>query len=97
MERIIDKETAARQAIRALEDLELFRNERFERILKYAKPAEPVLVQRLDRTNDFYYLIPTDVPFRLEVEFGHTAYLQGVSKDFQDDSCKLQSFGELNF
>ena len=57
-ERILDKQTAARWALTGLRDSGLARHDRLKELVHKVEPGEPILVQRLDRKNDFYYITP---------------------------------------
>jgi hypothetical protein len=57
-ERIIDKELAARHAMEGLQYYELAKLEFLEEILENIHPGEPRLVQRLDKFNEYYYIVP---------------------------------------
>ena len=57
-EKIIDKETAAKYAEESMKDYQLPNQYFLKNILRGVKPGNPILVQRYDRNNDFYYLVP---------------------------------------
>ena len=56
--RLIERERIAELAEHALHEYRLHETEFGERALRAGKPGEPLLVQRLDRPGDFYYLTP---------------------------------------
>ncbi|MGA9596761.1 MAG: hypothetical protein WBV06_11425 [Acidimicrobiia bacterium] len=57
-ERLLDGGEAIELAIRGLEQYGLRRREDWGRILEGTEPSQPHLVQRLDVTDTFYYLVP---------------------------------------
>lgn len=56
--KIISPDQARMLALRSLEKQLLVHDERFRRALAESEPGEPVLVQRLDKPDNFYYLVP---------------------------------------
>jgi|SRR5450755_2074542 hypothetical protein len=61
-DKMMDKETAGIYAEKALFDYGLTKYSFLRDILNKVKPGNPVLVQRFDRTNDFYFLVPMETP-----------------------------------
>ncbi|MBC7873948.1 MAG: hypothetical protein H7Y01_08130 [Ferruginibacter sp.] len=57
-EKIIDKKMAMEQAMRGIEEYRLTKHKDLKKILANTKPADPVLVHRLDKPNEFYYIVP---------------------------------------
>jgi len=57
-EKIIEKESAAKHAMEGLKYYKLAKEKFLEEILKDVHPGDPKLVQRLDRLNDYYYIVP---------------------------------------
>lgn len=57
-ERIIDKKEALKCAVEGIKFHKLLKKEAWNKRLSQSKPGEPVLVQRLDRLDSFYYIIP---------------------------------------
>lgn len=57
-EKIIDKKRAVQAAVKALDDYGFKKYDFLTTILEGIKPGNPILVQRLDKLNDFYYLVP---------------------------------------
>lgn len=57
-EKIIDKETAIKYAIQAFRDYRFQKQKFLQNTLRNVYPDKPILVQRLDRMNDFYYTVP---------------------------------------
>jgi hypothetical protein len=56
--RLVDAETAARLSVEALSETGLLERESWRRALEASRPGTPVLVQRLDRTDSFYWITP---------------------------------------
>jgi len=57
-EKMIDKEAAMKCAMNYLKDFEMSDNYNFKEILNSVLPGNPVMVQRLDRKDEYYYLVP---------------------------------------
>lgn len=57
-EKLIEKESAAKHAMEGLKYYELAKEKFLEEILKNVHPGEPRLVQRLDKFNGYYYIVP---------------------------------------
>ena len=55
---LLARAAAARRAVAGLKAYGLHEREDWKRTLQGAEPGEPVLVQRLDRLDDFYYVVP---------------------------------------
>lgn len=73
--RILDAEEAGRQARRGLSAHGLDGRERWARSLDAGSPGKPLLVQRLDRLDHFYYVVPfsggdDDVAVAVDARFG---------------------------
>lgn len=79
-ERIIEPQVAAELAQRALEEVGLSRRDPWRRALDRASVGEPVLVQRLDRPDTFYWVVPqvrgdgASAAVNIDARFGH--YMQ---------------------
>ena len=78
-DRLITFAEAADFVLRSVEEHNLLRDEHFVKALKGAKPSQPVLVQRLDLPDTYYYLIP------MKTDKGTTAMLSigGLHGEFQ--------------
>ncbi len=57
-DRLLTPEEAAETAINGLKDYGLLDNNPWKKTLAKTKPAAPFLVQRLDRLDAFYYIVP---------------------------------------
>lgn len=57
-ERLIEPGVAAELSVRALEEVGLTKRDTWRTALDGAKLGEPVLVQRLDRADSFYWVVP---------------------------------------
>jgi hypothetical protein len=57
-EKIISVKEAIKCASKGLERFDLPNRKGFSEAFKEAQPTKPVLVQRLDRTDSFYYIVP---------------------------------------
>lgn len=57
-DRLIDRETAAKFAVRGVEEHNLTKDEIFLKAWTGARPGTPILVQRLDLHDTFYYIVP---------------------------------------
>src|SRR5262249_61804302 len=57
-DRILTPAVAGRRALEGLKRYGLFERESWKRVLGNADPGEPVLVQRLDHLDRFYYIVP---------------------------------------
>lgn len=57
-ERLLAPAEAVQYARAALDEFGLYERESWARVLNAAEPAEPVLVERLDRPGAFYYTVP---------------------------------------
>jgi hypothetical protein len=55
---LIKPDFAVRKAHEGLDAFGLAEEEDFKRAIEIARPAEPILVQRLDRIDRFYYIVP---------------------------------------
>ncbi len=57
-ERLLGAEQAARRAVAGLKEYGLYERDTWRKALQNTRPGEPVLVQRLDRLDSFYYIVP---------------------------------------
>lgn len=57
-DRIINASDATHRAIQSIDRTGLAKRPAWQFVADKAAPAEPVLVQRLDRTDEFYYIVP---------------------------------------
>ena len=57
-DRLITAEAAAKFVSRGIKEHDLLRDKIFNKAVKGAKAADPVLVQRLDQLDTFYYVVP---------------------------------------
>lgn len=57
-EEIVERATMQRHSLEILKTAEVFRRPTIANILDSAEPGTPVLVQRLDKVNSFYYIVP---------------------------------------
>jgi Papain-like cysteine protease AvrRpt2 len=57
-EKLITPQRAARNAVTGLKAYNLAKRENWKKALAHARPANPVLVQRLDYPDRFYYIVP---------------------------------------
>ena len=79
-ERIIDPQVAAELSLRALDDVGLAGRDPWRRALDGTSVGEPVLVQRLDRPDTFYWVVPhtrgdgATAAVNIDARFGH--YMQ---------------------
>jgi hypothetical protein len=80
--RLLHGEQAARRAEEGLNAYGLAEREHYSRILKRAKFGEPVLVQRLDLPDTFYYIVPVGVsgrvPLAVAIDAKNGLYLQSA-------------------
>jgi hypothetical protein len=81
--KMIDKESAIKCAMNYLKDFEMSDNYNFKEILNSVTPGNPVIVQRLDKKEDYYYLVP------MEASNGNVHCLVSVDGRFGDyrESC----------
>jgi hypothetical protein len=63
-DRLIEPERAAQLAQAGLKDYGLYERPDWAKALKGTRPGEPVLVQRLDHLDRFYYIVPMQVTRR---------------------------------
>lgn len=56
--RLLTAATAAKLAVAAVEEADLHAREGWADALKSARPGNPILVQRLDRLDSFYWIVP---------------------------------------
>jgi hypothetical protein len=57
--RILSNETAVKLAREILDDRKIFpKDERWSKMLSNIQPMEPIFVQRIDRLDDYYYIVP---------------------------------------
>ena len=81
---LISPSQAAAQARRGIEAYQLGGRETFRAALSQAKWKEPVLVERLDRTNSYYYIVPvaneatSQVPLAVIVDGRTGIYNQSI-------------------
>jgi hypothetical protein len=57
-ERLISSEEAAKSARRGVEEYGLYERKEWKKALLKSEPERPVLVQRLDHLDHFYYIVP---------------------------------------
>jgi hypothetical protein len=80
--RLLHGEQAARRAEEGLNAYGLAEREHYSQILKRAKFGEPVLVQRLDLPDTFYYIVPVGVsgrvPLAVAIDAKNGLYLQSA-------------------
>jgi hypothetical protein len=57
-ERLLEPQQAAKAASAGLREYGLHERKDWGRALKRVRPSEPILVERLDRPNSFYYIVP---------------------------------------
>ena len=57
-EKIIDKKTAMQYALRGLDESGVRNHKTIKKIIAKVTAADPLLVHRLDRSNEFYYIVP---------------------------------------
>jgi hypothetical protein len=55
---LISPSQAASRAVEGIEAYDLGTRETYKAAMSQAKPSTPVLVERLDRVNDYYYIVP---------------------------------------
>lgn len=58
--RILNPDQAIKLCEQGLDDYNLFESKRTSEVLRGSKPIKPLLVQRLDRLNSYYYIIPRE-------------------------------------
>jgi hypothetical protein len=56
--KLMDRESAAKYAEKSMKDFQMIKNYNLEKILKGVKAGDPVLVQRIDKKGEYYYLVP---------------------------------------
>ena len=56
--RLVTRKKALRKAIKSLDQLNLAKDKQWRRCLTSVEPQPPVLVQRLDRSDEYYYIVP---------------------------------------
>lgn len=64
-ERIMPPEQAREMAVAGLKEYGLYEREAWRRSLNKTAPTAPILVQRLDRRDSFYYIVPMQVSRKL--------------------------------
>jgi hypothetical protein len=57
-EQLLEPEEAVERARRGLDEYGLYERGDWRGTLEAAEPRDPVLVERLDRTDDYYYVVP---------------------------------------
>lgn len=82
-DRLIDPQEAADSALAGLRDYGLYERENWAKVLQGARPGEPVLVQRLDREDSFYYIVPLiarqrRAPLAVSVDARFGVYRQAI-------------------
>jgi hypothetical protein len=82
-EAFLGAEVAIRRAQEGLEVYGLNERKNYAEVLRRAKPAPPVLVQRLDHLDTFYYVVPVregerTTPLAIAVDALTGAYLQSA-------------------
>lgn len=97
-ERLVTPEEAVDLALAGLTEYGLYNRESWKRNLARTSPGEPILVQRLDRRDSFYYIVPLQisrkiVPVLVCVDARFGDYLQGVSLPERG----ANAFAGLNF
>jgi hypothetical protein len=81
---LISPTQAVSQAMRGLDAYELLKRETFKAAVTRPSPGTPVLVERLDRTNSYYYIVPvtnertTDIPLAVIVDGRTGIYKQSI-------------------
>jgi hypothetical protein len=83
-ERLLDPEHAAKRAVAGLKEYGLYERGVWRKALQNTRPGEPVLVQRLDRLDSFYYIVPMQasrkrVPVLASVDARFGYYRQAVA------------------
>ena len=59
-EQLIEREALQRHTFHLLETHEVFKQQAFQPVLRETRPGQAVLVQRLDKANSFYYIVPLE-------------------------------------
>lgn len=98
--RLITTEDAVKFAMRGIKEHDLLTDKIFSKAIKGAKPSKPILVQRLDQPDTFYYLVPmiknTDVTSLLSVDGLYGNFRGGhvldspISEPFVDKETVLE-------
>jgi hypothetical protein len=82
--RLVEAGFAAQQALGGLKEYDLAERENWARALEGTQPAEPVLVQRLDRLDSYYWIVPLaragqQVPAAVSVDARFGDYQQAIA------------------
>jgi len=90
-DRLIDPTLASENALAGLRDFGLYERDAWKTALQGTRPGDPVLVERLDRLDSFYYIVPmiarrkrTPVAVSVDARFGN--YRQAVALPEQGTS-----------
>jgi hypothetical protein len=82
--KLISIKDAAKRAVAGFEQYGLNKRKGWKRVLKGTSPGKPMLVQRLDRTDSFYYIVPMQsskkrTPVLASVDARYGNYRQAVA------------------
>jgi hypothetical protein len=97
--RLIPPEEATRNAIAGLQEAGLYERESWSRVLRDSNPGRPLLVQRLDRTDTFYYIVPMQtgaeqISVMASVDARYGDYRQAVAIPARSRSLSFQVSGD---
>lgn len=99
--RLLSAKEAVEFSARAIDELDLGRDERVGPLLRRARPLEPQLVVRRDVRNSFYYLVPWGTNsgaralLRVDARFGTFSGLRLVEKPIREEFLDRERVVEL--